>query len=88
VNEIFECMVLGSLNGVGHGENVRIVMMLLEEMFRLVEVDKFKSMFFATTNSFMRVSQSMTIFNVGIHVVDVMTERWGFMNSDLPGLAC
>ncbi len=68
MNEIFECMVLGSLNGVGHGENVRIVMMLIEEMFRLVEVDKFKSMFFATTNAFMRVCQSVTIFNVGTYM--------------------
>ena len=56
VNEIFECVLFGTLMGVSPGDNVRIAMFLLEELIRLANVDGFKSMFFATANPFMRVS--------------------------------
>jgi len=58
VNEIFECILLATLNGISPGDNIRIIMFLIEEMFRLANVDNFKAMFFATASPFLRVSSS------------------------------
>lgn len=86
-NEIYECFMIGTAAGLSPNEDVRLTVLMINQLLSRATSDGFKSAFIATTNQLIRVTSFRTIrrvdsVNFQTHLQDLLLEVFEFVLLD------